>query len=462
VSFVSVTQQFNTTTSMGRLTLNMLLSFAQFEREVTGERIRDKIAASKKKGIWMGGNVPLGYDVKDRKLLINEAEATTVRHIYCRYADLGSVLSLKEELDRDAIFSKPRADKFGRQTGDKPLARGALYLLLQNRIYIGEIVHKDQSYPGQQDAIVDLALWDQVQQRLAANRIDRANGTHASTPSLLTGLIHDETGAPMVPSHANKKGTRYRYYISKPLINESRRNSPRGRRIPAGDIETLVEHRLMAYLENQGEVFDAVNATIKDVNICRDLVAQGAIFAEQWPGQTPLEKRRILNCLIDRIDFNAKTIEIRIFPGRLPDVLGDEGVPTNIQNTDNNDQPTLCLTVPARLKRVGIETRFVVDGSNADNRKEADNSILRLLSQAHRYREMVLSNQGKSMTEIAAESGVGGSYFTRILRLSFLAPDIVETIFRNDHPLELTAKKLASESRLPITWQDQRDKLGIA
>jgi site-specific DNA recombinase len=167
VSFVSVTQQFNTTTSMGRLTLNMLLSFAQFEREVTGERIRDKIAASKKKGMWMGGLPALGYDVKDRKLLVNEREAETVRHIYRRYAALGSVFALKEELDHDGVVSKARVDKYGRRTGGMPLARGALYLMLQNHVYRGEIVHKDNSYPGEHEPIIDQALWDEVQRRLA-------------------------------------------------------------------------------------------------------------------------------------------------------------------------------------------------------------------------------------------------------------------------------------------------------
>src|SRR5499433_3830518 len=166
VSFVSVTQQFNTTTSMGRLTLNMLLSFAQFEREVTGERIRDKIAASKKRGMWMGGLPPLGYDVADRKLLVNNREADTVRHIYRRYAVLGSVAILKDELDRDGIKSKVRIDTYGRRTGGNSLARGALYLMLQNRIYRGEIVHKDKYYPGEHEEIIDAALWDEVQHKL--------------------------------------------------------------------------------------------------------------------------------------------------------------------------------------------------------------------------------------------------------------------------------------------------------
>ena len=241
VSFVSVTQQFNTTTSMGRLTLNMLLSFAQFEREVTGERIRDKIAASKKKGMWMGGNVPLGYVVKDRKLLINEAEAKTVRQIYRRYATLGSVWALKEELDRYGIVSKVRIDRCGRATGGNPLARGALYTMLRNRIYRGRIVHKDKHYPGQHEAIVDEALWNEVQRQLGANRIDRASGAHAEDPSLLAGLIYDDSGQRMTPSHANKKGTRYRYYVSHALVRGNRRSAPRARRVPAGDVERLVE-----------------------------------------------------------------------------------------------------------------------------------------------------------------------------------------------------------------------------
>jgi site-specific DNA recombinase len=172
VTFVSVTQSFNTTTSMGRLTLNMLLSFAQFEREVAGERIRDKIAASKRKGMWMGGLPPLGYDICDRKLVINEDEAETVRHIYLRYAALGSVRALKEERDSAGILSKHRLDRC-RECGGKALARGALYLMLQNRIYRGEIVHKQTSYPGEHEALLDEELWNTVQSRLIANRVDR-------------------------------------------------------------------------------------------------------------------------------------------------------------------------------------------------------------------------------------------------------------------------------------------------
>src|SRR5256714_4915650 len=207
VSFVSVTQQFNTTTSMGRLTLNILLSFAQFEREVTGERIRDKIAASKKKGLWMGGQPSLGYAVKDRKLIVNTTEAETVRHIFRRYTELKSVRELKEDLDGAGIVSKLRTASDGSRYGGRPIARGALYLMLQNRIYRGEIVHKGKSYPGEHEAIVDEALWNNVQAILAQNRVDRANG---------------KTG------NANKKGTRYRYYISRSLLDGSAKAKAEG------------------------------------------------------------------------------------------------------------------------------------------------------------------------------------------------------------------------------------------
>jgi site-specific DNA recombinase len=191
-SFVSVTQQFNTTTSMGRLTLNMLLSFAQFEREIAGERIRDKIAASKAKGMWMGGNVPLGYDVKERKLTVNEAEAVTVRMIFRRYAELGSVALLKAELDWVGIVSKRRERAGGSLSGGKRFSRGALYLMLQNRLYRGEVAHKDKTYPGQHEAIIALELWQMVQDKLEASRQERSLAVGAEAPSLLSGLIVED------------------------------------------------------------------------------------------------------------------------------------------------------------------------------------------------------------------------------------------------------------------------------
>src|SRR3954453_10139515 len=231
VSFVSVTQQFNTTTSMGRLTLNVLLSFAQFEREVTGERIRDKIAASKRKGMWMGGVPPLGYGAQDHKLTVIDGEAEIVRHIFRRYAALGSVRLLRDELAAQGIGSKRWTSAAGRSWGGKPLARGALYLMLRNRIYRGEIVHRDKSYPGEHIAIVDQGLWQQVQAQLAANAIESSAGERMGNPSLLAGLLYDAEGQRLTPTHAVKNGARYRYYVSRRLVTGSRRaalDGPRG------------------------------------------------------------------------------------------------------------------------------------------------------------------------------------------------------------------------------------------
>ena len=258
VSFVSVTQQFNTTTSMGRLTLNVLLSFAQFEREVTGERIRDKIAASKKKGMWMGGLPSLGYDVQNRKLVVNEEEALTVLHIFRRYVQLRSVRALQAELDAAGIRSKRRTLADGTPYGGQKLSRGALYLMLQNRIYRGEITHKGNAYPGEHPAIVDKALWDQVQAMLAENRVNRATGSDAKHPSLLVGLVFDENGERLTPSHAVKKGTRYRYYVSRSLITGAAKDRSKGRRIPAANLETLVITRLQTLLADRGAILDAI------------------------------------------------------------------------------------------------------------------------------------------------------------------------------------------------------------
>ena len=287
VSFVSVTQQFNTTTSMGRLTLNVLLSFAQFEREVAGERIRDKIAASKKKGMWMGGLPPLGYDVKNRKLVVNEEEARTVRHIFHRYIELRSVRALKEELEAAGIRSKRRLLANGTPFGGQKLSRGALYLMLQNRIYRGEITHKGNAYPGEHQPIVDEALWDQVHATLAENRVDRTIGEDAKQPSLLAGLVFDDTGERLTPSHAVKKGTRYRYYVSRSLIVGTAEDRPGGWRIPAANLESLVINKLRDFLADQGAILDAIGHECADGPAQSQRIARGVKLAEELESLAP-------------------------------------------------------------------------------------------------------------------------------------------------------------------------------
>jgi len=462
VSFVSVTQQFNTTTSMGRLTLNMLLSFAQFEREVTSERIRDKIAASKKRGLWMGGLPPLGYDVDDKKLVVNPPEAETVRTIYHRYAELGSVRALKEEIDRDGIVSKIRNDRYGRQTGGKPLARGALYLMLQNRIYRGEIVHKETSYPGEHAPIIDEALWNTVQKRLADNRVERQTGARASEPSLLIGLIYDDIGERMTPTHANKKGRRYRYYVSQSLIKRGRpKGSDSGRRVPAGDLEQLVAECITGFLLDEAAVFGAIEPFIEDVIERRSIVWQTAELAGRWRGLEPQEKRRILQSLITRIKVERERVKIQMRPCRIPEIVDPNGAAIRTDQAASDIEPTLDLTIPARLKRVGMETKLLIDGAGGGPRGTPDRSMLRLLAQAYRFRTMLLEAQGRTMLDLAREAGVGRPYFCRIVRLGFLAPDVVKAILRDRHPLELTAKHLSLHTKLPNAWEDQVSALGI-
>ena len=245
VSFVSVTQSFNTTTSMGRLTLNMLLSFAQFEREVTGERIRDKLAASKRRGIWVGGIVPLGYEVRARKLLIREDEAQTIRLIFEPYLALGSLPALQRELRECGVVPRRRSLSSGRTVGGVPLTNGPLAHILRNRIYVGELNHKGASYPGEHTAIVTGALFDAVQEKLTANR-NGAKVRRAASAALLIGRIFDDRGHLMTPSTAKKGSLRYRYYVSSMLAQGRRSEAGTIARVSAPEMEAVVVDALRA------------------------------------------------------------------------------------------------------------------------------------------------------------------------------------------------------------------------
>ena len=277
VSFVSVTQQFNTTTSMGRLTLNVLLSFAQFEREVTAERIRDKIAASRKKGMWMGGSPPLGYDVKDKKLVVNEAEAATVRQLFEAYVRLGSTKALAAWARSEGITTKIRKRSDGSiRAGGKPFSRGNLHALLNYRTYIGEVTHKGNVYPGEQDAIVARDLWDFAQAKLGEGKSTQRSACACANTSMLTGLVFDETGDRLTPSHATKKGRRYRYYVSRRLI-ESDTHDLSGWRLPAHEIERVVITTLSAFVKNTRELM----AMIGDQNLAATTLNQSLNRAHQ-------------------------------------------------------------------------------------------------------------------------------------------------------------------------------------
>ncbi len=303
VTFVSVTQSFNTTTSMGRLTLNILLSFAQFEREVTGERIRDKIAASRKKGMWMGGTVPLGYDVKDRKLVINRAEAKTVRLVFEQFAEIGSATELGRELRKTNVTTKQ----------GKPVTKKYIYRLLNNRVYIGEAVHKGQSYPGQHKGIIPRKLWDKVHAILRESPRSRAGNTRAQTPALLKGLLFGPDGAAFSPSHTCKKDRLYRYYVSQTVLKHGAGTCPVGR-VPAGEIEAAVVDQLRAVFRQPEIIIGTWKAANPHDPEITESEAREALmqFDPLWDELFPAEQARIVQLLVERVDIGLGGLDVRL------------------------------------------------------------------------------------------------------------------------------------------------------
>jgi site-specific DNA recombinase len=460
VSFVSITQQFNTTTSMGRLTLNVLLSFAEFEREVISERVRDKIAASKKKGLWMGGMPPLGYDVKDRKLVVNEA-ASVVVDIFPRYLKLKSVHALRDALTEAGIRSKCRTRPDDTEYGAQTFSRGALYLILQNRLYLGEIFHKGNSYPSEHPAIVDRQLWEDVQAVLAANRVERATAVRGRHPSLLTGMVFDEAGERLTPTHAVKKGTRYRYYVSASLVTGAKSNRSNGRRIPAGNLEGLVIKRPRSFFADPGAILDAVECDSHSGSEQGQLIERGCQIAEELEGQAPDKIKALLMALLCRVEIRSDRIDIALSRCRLSKLLGSLDIKM-LQNpaSPNRSGDMLRLTVKASLKRTGRELRMLVEC--ADDQTAADPSLLRILARAHHVQALLIQDPTLSVHDIAREERVSAAYLYTLLRLPWLAPDITTAIINGRKPPQLTAQTLMRLTpRLPANWAEQRKLLGF-
>jgi DNA invertase Pin-like site-specific DNA recombinase len=427
VSFVSVTQQFNTTSSMGRLTLNVLLSFAQFEREVTSERIRDKIAASKKKGMWMGGFVPLGYDLKDRKLLVNAKEAQTIKHIYRRYLELGCVRLLKEDLDKNGIYSKVRGEK-----GGCSFARGMLYKILSNPIYIGQIRHKGICHPGQHKAIIDQALWEKVQQHIAEKSVEHK--THNTVSCPLTNKLFDVSGERLIPVHANKKGRRYRYYISQSLAAEPKNASSSGWRLPGQEIEQVIAH--------------AASEILLDGCAITTALQEAGIAAHHIP--SALNKaQKIQQNTADLIDRFIRRVDLRQDGVCLTLSLASLLVP-------EVEDLTIIRDIPMRMKRRGIEMRLIINGTGP---VRVDQPLLKTIVRAHKWFNDLVSGRVHNMAEIASMEGVDKSYVSRVVNLAFLAPDIIESIISGHQPADLNVEKLMKRTDLPLDWVQQRQLL---
>lgn len=454
-SFVSVTQQFNTTSSMGRLTLNVLLSFAQFEREVTGERIRDKVAASKKKGMWMGGLVPLGYDVEDRDLVINPSEAKTVRALFELYQELGTVRQIKDAADRLGLVTKRRPQSGGQDQGRRAFTRGHLYSLLANPLYAGEVIHKGVRYPGRHKAIIDRQTFDAVQRQLAGNSAARKSRTNTKAPSLLAGLIYDQTGDRLCPTHANKKGRRYRYYISSRLLQSSGAVDD-GWRLPANELDATISHAVRQLLNDQQRILEALQLDDPSPERLRTIIGRAAAVAVELKDRPFEHRRELLSALLRRIILHADSIHLEMKVSALVNLIAGSAT----GSTEPSDRQ-FCLIVPVHLRRRGVEAKLVLAAEPGQSRRP-DTKLVALLADAHRWVDDLAKGAVASVRGIAARYNRDPGEVSRTLPLAFLAPDIVEAILEGRQPVELTPRHLKRIGVLPIRWQDQRRRLGFA
>jgi site-specific DNA recombinase len=411
VSFVSVTQSFNTTTSMGRLTLNMLLSFAQFEREVTSERIRDKIAASKKHGIWVGGVVPFGYQVIDRKLIIEHKEAATVRMIFERYLALGSVRTLITELNDKGVVTRRRQLATGRVVGGVALTPGPLGHLLRNRTYIGEINHRDKSYPGEHKPLIDKKLFAAVQARLLDN-LNNHQAQRMASDALLVGKLFDDAGNRMTPSYSCKKGVRHRYYVSRALLAGRKDAAGSHPRVPADQIETLV--------------VDAVRS---------NMISKSHAGTEADVRETLKTVRRI--------------------------VISERTLGVEIANTENDESAMLEIPwkpSPGRPKREILEPASGVVGDERPIRSEVRSSLVRAIALGRLWLQELATGKVKDIDEIADREDRSKRSVHMTMSLAFLAPDIVEAAVGGRLPRRIGITRLTD---LPPSWNKQHEMLGL-
>lgn len=411
-SFVSVTQAFNTTTSMGRLTLNVLLSFAQFEREVTGERIRDKIAASRKKGMWMGGNPPLGYDVRDRKLVTNRAEVETVRMIFRRYLELRSVPALTQELDASGVRTKLWTARSGKRRGGVRFSRGALYHLLRNRVYLGEATHKEMHYSGEHEAIVDIEVWKNAQTLLTSNAAHKQKIVKkARAENSLQGLLYDDRENPMSPTHTSKSRGRYRYYVSQALLQHRPKDAGSLPRVPAEATERYLRHTLSRLAGD------------------------------------PTESGNAIRGLVERIELSKSRMTLTMRnPIRISQSLRDE-----LQATVEKRKSATIVKVPFALAIRGGQ-RGVVAGDVLDELSERSKQALaKAVARGWRWRLLFERGEADSIPALAQKDGVNASYLKKVLRLSFVSPAaLAQLLLSGTSPAPLLEHLLNSD--IPLKW----------
>ncbi len=439
-SFVSVTQAFSTTTSMGRLTLNVLLSFAQFEREVGAERIRDKIAASKAKGMWMGGGVPLGYEAKERKLLVVPHEAATVRDVMARYLASDSIRTLVEELRDDGFVSKRRVMKDGSVRGGVPFKRGALAYMLSNRIYVGEVVHKDKIYPGEHEAIVDREVFDAVQAKLADRTASTDVGVRRRV-SLLAGMIRDDRGRPMSPCHTRNHGRRYSYYASS--MNDDA-SSP-ALRLPAGELELSVRNTIAKWLRDGDRIRElAAGRNAEDIarlfECCSDL-------ATRITTAPVAEARTLLEQLALQVSVTAKGARASFDSATLCSMAGLKQIP----------EKRISIPIPTSQSQYGHEPRLRLEPAGYSSISR-DERLVELIARSFSARDQLLALDQHQLDALPVTKL---RHLQRTARVSYLDPAIIRAILNGTQPSRLSARSVWRMSDLPLDWAGQRQALGI-
>jgi hypothetical protein len=401
--------------------------------------------------MWMGGLVPLGYEVRDRQLTVVESEAATIRHIFQRYCELGSVRLLKEDLDRDGLRSKLRIASNGSRSGEKSFARGALYTLLRNPIYVGEVRHKGARYPGQHQPILERSVWDKTQELLLAHTVRVDGRPSGATSSPLIGKLFDDQGERLTPSHAVKGNRRYRYYVSRSLMEGAVRKSGQGWRVPALELERTLAAAVARILDEQTAIVADVDKAGLGAHDITSILAAAAEWSTRLRSEA--EASTALKSLIDRAELHPDGIRLSI---RLP--LPTLGKPKASTAT----HLSLTRQIPLRVRRRGIEMRLVIGGGSG-SAPRIDSTMLKATARARRWFDDLVSGRAASMVEIGRREGVGKRYVSRMIRLAFLAPSIVETIAEGRQPPELTAQFLSTgRGDLPLSWPAQEKLLGFA
>lgn len=438
-SFVSVTQSFNTTNSMGRLTLNMLLSFAQFEREVTAERIRDKLAASKAKGMWMGGIPPMGYAPNGRSLKIIEQQARLVRDIYRRYLELGTVRQVVEQLEDEGIRTPARSTASGKTFGDRPLCRGHIFAILRNPIYVGDIAHKDKLYPGQHEAIIDRETWAAVQEKLASH-VQGARRVRRKTVSPLAGRVVDEDGKPLIPAHSTKGKTRYRYYVSKAHHHREDEGIGSAIRVPAVELEKLVAHEAARLFEDPLKLVTQINGDLTEANV-PEVMDRSVLLAKTLAKPSSKEFRAALL----QIKMLSDGVSVALCRGAVAKLLG--------VTIEVGIGPAYVFTIKARIKRSGRAVRFVQE-NGLTTASEPDLPLIRLIAKGRAWwRE--LSKGELDIATLSKNEGVTASWMTRVVRLAFLSPAVVEAALDGKLRAGISSKDFVATGAVPACWQAQ-------